>query len=176
MALEDDARAFLGGHEQNLTVMGQTLGTPDYIAPEQAADSHAIDGRADLYSLCCTLHYLLTGRPPYQEKNAMAKIMAHQQSPIPSLRISNADVPVWLDDLFQKLLAKKPADRPANAAEVVKSLSETSEATWNKTAIIEIFSVAFSKRIGNSRCIPPTAATSRTPATFREPPPNGSEV
>jgi Protein kinase domain len=136
MALEDDARAFLGGHEQNLTVMGQTLGTPDYISPEQAADSHSVDGRADLYSLGCTLHYLLTGRPPFQEKNAMAKIMAHQQSPVPSLRSSHAEVPVWLDNLFQKLLAKKPADRPANAAEVVKSLSDTSEATWNKTAII----------------------------------------
>ncbi|QDU26519.1 Serine/threonine-protein kinase PknH [Anatilimnocola aggregata] len=136
MALEDDARAFLAGRDRNLTVMGETLGTPDYIAPEQAADSHNVDGRADLYSFGCTLHYLLTGRPPYNEKNAMAKIMAHQQSPIPSLRQSNSEIPVWLDTLFQKLLAKKPADRPASAAEVVSALSETSEATFNRTAII----------------------------------------
>jgi serine/threonine protein kinase len=136
MAVQDDARAFLGGQEQNLTVMGQALGTPDYIAPEQAADSHNVDGRADLYSLGCTLHYLLTGKPPYQEKNVMAKIQAHQSAPIPSLRQRNPEVPPWLDQLHERLLAKKPADRPASANDVVKQLSGSHEVAWTKTAVI----------------------------------------
>jgi serine/threonine protein kinase len=127
MAMEDDARAFLGGHERNLTVTGQVIGSPDYIAPEQAVDSHAIDGRADLYSLGCTLHHLLTGRPPYGGKNPVQKLTAHRTAAIPKLSEVCPAAPEWLDELFQQLLAKKPADRPPSARDVEQRLAGRAE-------------------------------------------------
>lgn len=136
MAVEEDARAFLGGRDNNLTMMGQTIGSPDYLPPEQAIDSHNVDGRADLYALGCTLHQLLTGKPPFAGRNAMEKLKAHKSSPIPSLRTARPDVPEALDKLFQKLLAKKPADRPASAAEVVQQLSGTVEKKLDTTLYI----------------------------------------
>jgi len=136
MAMEDDARAFLGGHEQNLTVTGQVIGSPDYIAPEQAVDSHAVDGRADLYSLGCTLHHLLTGKPPFGGKNTMQKLHAHRTAPIPKLSASRPDIPTWLDELCEQLLAKKPADRPPSAREVVERLGGRTERQSNTAIII----------------------------------------
>ncbi len=136
MAVEEDARAFLGGRDNNLTVMGQTIGSPDYLPPEQAMDSHNVDGRADLYALGCTLHQLLTGKPPFEGRNAMEKLKAHKSGPIPSLRKARPDVPEALDALFQKLLAKKPADRPAGADEVVKQLSGAEQAKWDTTMLV----------------------------------------
>lgn len=122
LALEDDARAFLGGHDMNLTATGEVLGSPEFIAPEQAMDSHAVDGRADLYALGCTVVHLLTGRPPYAGKNAMQLLAAHQSAPIPKLSQLRPDTPPWLDDLAQALLAKKPLERPASAQAVLERL------------------------------------------------------
>src|SRR5262249_53812346 len=60
------------------TQQGALMGTPDYLAPEQAMDSHAVDIRADLYSLGCTFYYLLTGKPPFGQYPLMKKLMMHQ--------------------------------------------------------------------------------------------------
>ena len=136
MAMEDDARAFLAGHERNLTATGQVIGSPDYLAPEQAADSHEVDGRADLYSLGCSLHQMLTGRPPYGGKNPLQKLQAHRDSPIPSLRQARPEVPEWLDELFQQLLAKTPDKRPATAEEVAQRLGGLEEKRWNTTVVV----------------------------------------
>lgn len=136
MAVEDDARAFLGGHEQNLTVTGQMIGSPDYMAPEQAMDSHRVDQRADLYSLGCTLYHLFTGKPPFGGKNVMQKLQAHQKEPPPSLRAARPDVPPWLDALFQQLLAKSPSERPASAEEVAKRLSGGEPHQWNVALLV----------------------------------------
>ena len=78
------ADAAMGGPER-LTTTGQVMGTCDYMAPEQAMDCHAVDARADIYSLGCTLYRLLVGRPPYRGESLMQILMAHQQAPIPSL-------------------------------------------------------------------------------------------
>ncbi len=74
------------GVEDNLTRQGQVMGTYEYMSPEQAMDSSSVDCRADIYSLACTLHMLLTGRPPYVTKPGMQQVIAHRTQPIPSLR------------------------------------------------------------------------------------------
>jgi serine/threonine protein kinase len=136
MALEDDVRALLANHDRDLTQPGEALGSPDYLAPEQAVDAHTVDGRADLYSLGCTLHYLLTGKPPYGGKNATQKLHAHREAAVPSLRAARAEVPEWLDELFQKLLAKRPGERPASANDVARILDGRAEKQFNTTLLI----------------------------------------
>ena len=105
-----------------LTMPRQMLGTANYMSPEQAADTRLADARSDMYSLGCTLHYLLTGGPPYPRDTLVATLLAHEEDPIPSLCVQRDDVPRALDELFERMLAKDPEDRPATMAEVVKAL------------------------------------------------------
>ncbi len=115
------------GVEDNLTRQGQVMGTYDYMSPEQALDSSSVDRRADIYSLGCTLHALLTGRPPYAGKAAVQQVLAHRNQPIPSLCQTRPEVPAALDRVFQKMIAKSPGDRYASmeqaAAELEASLT-----------------------------------------------------
>lgn len=104
---------------QGLTQAGGVLGTVDYMAPEQAVDSTAIDHRADIYSLGATLHYLLTGRAPFSGKSAMAVLLKHRESPVPSLRDLRPDVSPEVDEVFQRMMAKKPDDRYGSMNEVI---------------------------------------------------------
>jgi serine/threonine-protein kinase len=136
-AVEDDARALRAGRENNLTMMGQTIGSLHYLPPEQAVDSHKVDGRADLYALGCTLHTLLLGYPPFHGRDVIETLKAHRAGPIPSLRKVRRDVPRWLDQLFRQLLAKKPEDRPASAAAVVQLLDHMERPIpWKRYALI----------------------------------------
>lgn len=108
--------------DNNLTVQGQSLGSYDFQAPEQTLDAREADARSDLYSLGCTLHYLLTGHPPYVSDYPMQKILAHQSAPIPLLSSSRPDVPDYLERVFEKLLAKEPAARFQFAGDLVDAL------------------------------------------------------
>lgn len=101
---------------------GLILGTISYIAPEQATDTNEADGRADIYSLGATLHYLLTGQPPFSEGTAVKTLLAHREMPVPRLRDLREDVPKELDDIFQTMLAKNPEDRFGTMGEVVAAL------------------------------------------------------
>jgi serine/threonine-protein kinase len=94
------------------------MGTAHFMSPEQAEDARMADGRADIYSLGCALFYLLTGKPPYEGKIAMAVVAAHREQPIPSLREARPDCPPAADALFRRLVAKKPEQRPASMQEV----------------------------------------------------------
>jgi serine/threonine protein kinase len=97
-------------------------GTPDYMAPEQSFDTAPLGPACDIYSLGCTLYFLLTGKPVFEGETAEAKVHAHRQHAPPSLRASRPDIPVPLDRLFQRMLAKRPEDRPATMGEVIAEL------------------------------------------------------
>lgn len=106
----------------NLTRSGMVMGTPLYMAPEQARDTRKADARSDLYSLGCTLFFLLTGKPVYHAENAVDTILSHVSQPIPSLAAVNPKTPAELDQIFRKLVAKKPEDRFQSAQELVAVL------------------------------------------------------
>lgn len=105
-----------------LTREGVVVGTPDYMAPEQAKNSRQVDIRADLYSLGCTLYFLLAGRPPFAEGTAIEKILKHQLDPVPPLREYRPDVPPEVEKLLLQMLAKRPEERPSSALEVAQGL------------------------------------------------------
>ncbi len=114
------------GAQTELTTLGQTFGTPDYMAPEQWEDVHASDARVDLYALGCTLYYLLVGRAPYAtdlSRTAVAKMKAHVTAPIPDLQATRPDVPAELAAVYRRLLAKEPSDRVQTAEELIAALT-----------------------------------------------------
>jgi serine/threonine-protein kinase len=105
------------------TQEGTLMGTPDFIAPEQAMNSHAVDIRADLYSLGCTLYFLLTGRAPFGEYPLIKKLMMHQATdprPVQELR---PEVPAAVAAIVRKLIAKAPQDRYQTPEELVQALA-----------------------------------------------------
>jgi serine/threonine protein kinase len=106
-----------------LTPFGSgVMGTPDYLAPEQALDFHGADIRADIYSLGCTLFYLLTGQPPFPSGTLTEKLVRHQESVPPDLERFRADVPARVTRLLWQMLAKQPENRCQTPAEVAEAL------------------------------------------------------
>ncbi|MFM8271838.1 MAG: serine/threonine-protein kinase [Gemmata sp.] len=109
--------------ETQLTQEGSVLGTPDYLAPEQAKDAHSADIRADVYSVGCVLYHCLTGAPPFQETNIMAQMVRHATEEAAPLAAFAPDVPPGLQEVLNRFLAKSPEDRfqtPAEAAAALK--------------------------------------------------------
>jgi serine/threonine protein kinase len=108
---------------EGLTAEHAIMGTPEYMAPEQAENSHAADIRADIYSLGCTLYALLTGNVPYPAETPLLKILAHRDRPLPSIRKARPDVPPELAAVLARMMAKKPQDRYQTPAEVAAALA-----------------------------------------------------
>ena len=109
------------------TGTGQTVGTADYVSPEQVCDSRNVDIRADIYSLGCTLYKLLTGRAPFagaEHLTAFSKMNAHVSEPAPSLLEARPDTPGELARLVDLMLQKSPSDRPQNATVIEEQIAK----------------------------------------------------
>jgi serine/threonine-protein kinase len=143
------ARVMAGEDGESSTTMtheGTVMGTPDYMAPEQAEESHTVDIRADLYSLGCTLYHFLTGKAPFAGGTLVQKLKKHQfEQPLP-IEERRPDVPTAVAAVVRKLMAKRPEDRYATPAELVHALEtlryEDSPALANDTQIGEGISPA----------------------------------
>ena len=108
--------------EIRLTMPGQMLGTARFMSPEQVEDARKADVRSDVYSLGCTLYFLMRSKAPYSGETVAHTLMAHVSAPIPDLCKKRPDAPKWLGDVFQKMLAKKPRDRFQTMGELVETI------------------------------------------------------
>ena len=112
--------------ESGVTGIGQVMGTPDYMSPEQALESHTVDIRTDIYSLGCTLYYLLAGQPPFsgsQYDTLLKKVTGHLRDAVPSIAAVRPDLPRPLVALLERMLAKDTSQRVARPSEVVSALA-----------------------------------------------------
>jgi serine/threonine-protein kinase len=110
----------------HLTQTGVTMGTPLYMSPEQA-QGHAIDHRSDLYSLGVTFYHMLAGVPPFHAETALALALKQVRENPRSILVHRPDLPVELDQLVLKLMAKAPEDRYQSAAEMLADLAKIRE-------------------------------------------------
>ncbi|MBX3438045.1 MAG: protein kinase [Planctomycetaceae bacterium] len=107
----------------DLTLDGTTLGTFDYISPEQAKDPRNVDVRSDIYSLGCTLYHMLTGAPPYPVGTMLQKLLDHQAKDIPDAAEKNPQVPPDLASVVRTMMASDPRDRYSTPDELIAALS-----------------------------------------------------
>lgn len=142
MGLARCTDAFGNRASTHLTAIGAIMGTPEYISPEQARDSHASDVRSDLYSLGCTFYFLMTGVPPFSEGTMTEKLLQHQTDEPRPVHIVRRDrllarqganepasvdkamlhVPIRVQDVLRKLMAKQPENRFQTPLELANEL------------------------------------------------------
>jgi hypothetical protein len=121
-ALEIPVGASADAPASELTVANAAMGTPAYMAPEQARNAARVDARADIYSLGCTLYVLLTGQPPFKGSTALEVISKHAYEPVVPPDTLVRQVPRALSEVLLKMVAKKPEDRYADMGAVVQAL------------------------------------------------------
>lgn len=115
--IDDEASLTLDNNEN-------VLGTADYLAPEQALNSHKADARADIYSLGCTLYFLLTGHPPFPDGTISERLIKHQVESAPSILKERPDAPSVLLNICTRMMSKRPEDRYQTATDVSERLTE----------------------------------------------------
>lgn len=151
------ARFFKSTEEESLTIKHdeKVLGTADYLAPEQAVDSHHVDARADLYSLGCTLYFALTGHPPFTDGTLVQRLLAHQTKLPPTVRYDRPDVDEGLLTILNKMMAKRPADRYQTATEVSEALSrwliEHASPAWKQKHMLLVATLCGMDAINSGR-------------------------
>ncbi|MGE0609497.1 MAG: protein kinase, partial [Pirellulales bacterium] len=106
----------------DLTADGDLLGTVDFMAPEQFANLRKVDHRSDIYSLGCTLYFLLHARAPFPGGSAGEKLVAHREQPIPALSKARPDIGQQLEKVYQRMLAKDPSERFSQVDDLLKAL------------------------------------------------------
>jgi serine/threonine protein kinase len=125
--------------QRDLTASGQIMGTLDYMAPEQAGDTHAVDIRADIYSLGATLYKLLTGRVPFQGDqytNAMRKLVALATQEPPRIDSFCENLPAELVQIVHRMMARQPEDRYETPQQIAEAMAPFA-ASANLAALLE---------------------------------------
>lgn len=113
--------------EMRITQAGVSLGTPMYIAPEQAAGDPSLDHRADLYAVGVLAYEMLTGHPPFSGATPQAVMAAHATERPTPISAKRPDLPPPLARIIMKCLAKRPEDRPQNAEEIIRAVREAED-------------------------------------------------
>ncbi|MBC7855079.1 MAG: protein kinase [Pirellulaceae bacterium] len=131
-----------GAAPSSATAAGMILGTPDYISPEQAADSRQADIRADIYSLGCTFYFLLTGQPPFPKGTVMQKLASHMHSAPPSVTLKRPEVPVEVAAIVERMMAKETTDRYQTPGDVAKDLAAALKGTSASLPKLEVLKPA----------------------------------
>jgi eukaryotic-like serine/threonine-protein kinase len=129
------ARAVSEGGAQKLTQTGMALGTPVYMAPEQAA-GEVVGPTADIYSLGCMLYEMLAGEPPFTGKSAMAIMARHAMETVPSIRIVRGSVPEEVEEAIFAAMEKTPTDRPQTAGDFSAILGLPLGATASRRVVM----------------------------------------
>jgi serine/threonine protein kinase len=164
--------------DASLTGTGIIMGTVDFLSPEQSKDSKRADHRADVYSLGCTLYFLLTGQPPYPRETLMQRLLAHHQDDIPSIRDVRPEIPPILDEAFRRMIAKHPDRRPQSMTKVVELL-ESCRGARHSGKILLVFDDKGSPRPDEATPSPPDLsgreAGKRMPPTWPEDSPDDSD-
>jgi serine/threonine-protein kinase len=123
--------------DERVTREGTTVGTVDYMAPEQARDSRATGVRSDIYSLGCTFFFLLTGQPPYPGGDVTDKLSRHFTSPPPDPREFRFDIPDGLPAVLRKMMAKRPERRYGDYDELIAALDDLRAESASQSGPVE---------------------------------------
>jgi serine/threonine protein kinase len=128
ICLADDGKVQLRSIYRLADDESADAGLVDYLAPEQALDSHRADSRADIYSLGCIMYFLLTRQPPFSDGSVAERLLQHQKEMPAPIASRRGDVPESLDAIVSKMLAKRPEDRYQSAEELAEAIR-----TWLKS-------------------------------------------
>ncbi|MCA9076270.1 MAG: serine/threonine protein kinase [Planctomycetaceae bacterium] len=158
------ARAVDDSLETGITRAGMTVGTVDYMSPEQARSSQAADVRSDIYSLGCTWYHMLTGSPPFAEGGMTAKLQAHATSKRPDPRSVNPAVPEALVAVMHRMMARKPNDRYQTPRELLDDLELIANRASNINAeVMEALAAEADSGSINARSKPSSGAMPALP-------------
>ncbi len=149
-------------HDENV------LGTADYLSPEQARNSHEVDSRADIYSLGCTMHFLLTGRPPFAKGTLSERLMMHQTQPPPSIYKVRQDAPREVVEVCQEMMIKRADRRIQTAGEVAARLRQWLTKTTGDDSDSRV--PTGSRRLAGDQRATPPKATQRSRSGPPKPP------